>query len=264
MAGEHILRVRPIHSWETRSVSAEIELEPGRYEVLPKISASRDADKKVVEDVVKDWAEKNPQKLRQVGLNYDLANAKADMPDNGEPEKKETDKKKQQSKAEKKVQDEGDKNEKKEDMKEEAKEEKQEDEAKVNEKKEADPKDEKKAELTDEKSSETKATNADDDKNDKDKDKNKDKEKEKDKDKDKDKEKEKDKDKKDKKDDASQPESQSEEDGSTSPPWNAVCVIGVRVYAKDPQVSITLVKPKDPEEAAILDVDGATPAGATI
>lgn len=247
MAGEHILRVRPIHSWETRSVSAEIELEPGRYEVLPKISASRDADKMMVEDVVKDWAEKNPQKLRQVGLNYDLANAKADMPDDGEPEKKETDKKKQQSKAEKKVQDEGDKYEKKEDMKEETKEEKQEDEAKVNEKKEADPKDEKNAELTDEKLSETKAANADDDKNDKDKDKDKDK-----------------KEKGDKKDDASQPESQSEADESTSPPWNAVCVMGLRVYAKDPQVSIALVKPKDSEEAAILDVDGVTPAGATI
>ena len=47
-------------------------------------------------------------------------------------------------------------------------------------------------------------------------------------------------------------------------PWNAVCVLGLRVYSLDPEVTIKLVKPKDAEEAAILDVDGDTAAGATM
>jgi hypothetical protein len=47
-------------------------------------------------------------------------------------------------------------------------------------------------------------------------------------------------------------------------PWNAVCVLGLRVYSQDSEVSIKLVKPKDVEEGAILDVDGDTPAGATM
>lgn len=46
--------------------------------------------------------------------------------------------------------------------------------------------------------------------------------------------------------------------------WNAVCVLGLRVYSQDPEVSIKLVKPKDPEEGAVLDADGATQAGATM
>jgi hypothetical protein len=47
-------------------------------------------------------------------------------------------------------------------------------------------------------------------------------------------------------------------------PWNAVCVLGLRVYSQDPEVSINLVKPKDAEEGAILDIDGDTAAGATM
>lgn len=47
-------------------------------------------------------------------------------------------------------------------------------------------------------------------------------------------------------------------------PWNAVCVLGLRVYSKDPEVSIRLIKPKDAEEGAVLDADGATQAGATM
>jgi hypothetical protein len=51
---------------------------------------------------------------------------------------------------------------------------------------------------------------------------------------------------------------------STPKPWNAVCVLGLRVYSQDPEVSIKLVKPKDVAEGAILDVDGDTLAGATM
>lgn len=50
---------------------------------------------------------------------------------------------------------------------------------------------------------------------------------------------------------------------STPKPWNAVCVLGLRVYSQDSEISIKLVKPKD-EEAALLDVDGNTAAGATM
>ncbi|PYH76976.1 cysteine proteinase [Aspergillus uvarum CBS 121591] len=74
--GEHLLLVRPIQCRGNRSISAEVTLEPGRYEVLIKLLATRDSDKKNVEDVVKEWVEKNPQKLKQVAMNYDLANAK--------------------------------------------------------------------------------------------------------------------------------------------------------------------------------------------
>jgi len=52
---EHICRVRPVHDWENRSVSCEVELEPGKYEVLPKITATRYEWGKMVEDVVRDW-----------------------------------------------------------------------------------------------------------------------------------------------------------------------------------------------------------------
>lgn len=41
--------------WERRSVSCEIDLEPGRYEVLPKIVAERNKEAKMVEDVVREW-----------------------------------------------------------------------------------------------------------------------------------------------------------------------------------------------------------------
>jgi hypothetical protein len=51
---------------------------------------------------------------------------------------------------------------------------------------------------------------------------------------------------------------------NTPKTWNAVCVLGLRVYSQDPSVSIKLVKPKDVEEGAILDVDGGTMAGATM
>src|ERR1700761_770392 len=73
-AGEYLIRARS--DMGLRSVSAEIELEKGEYEVLPKILASRYSDKPAVEDVVKRYADQNPQKLRQLGVNHDIANAK--------------------------------------------------------------------------------------------------------------------------------------------------------------------------------------------
>ncbi|KAK4644612.1 hypothetical protein QC761_306400 [Podospora bellae-mahoneyi] len=78
---QHICRVRPVHQWESRSVSCEADLEPGRYEVLPKVTAERCDWRDQVQDVVKKWADKNPSKLRQVGMQYDLAHAKGGIPD---------------------------------------------------------------------------------------------------------------------------------------------------------------------------------------
>lgn len=46
--------------------------------------------------------------------------------------------------------------------------------------------------------------------------------------------------------------------------WNAVCVLGLRVYSQDSEVSIKLLKPKNVEEGAILDFGGETAAGATM
>jgi hypothetical protein len=53
------------------------------------------------------------------------------------------------------------------------------------------------------------------------------------------------------------------ESDSTPKPWNAVCVLGLRVYSQDPKVSIKLIKPRNEEEGAILDV-GDVAAGATM
>jgi hypothetical protein len=73
--GDHIVRARG--PWfGNRSTSAEIDLEAGTYEVLPKIEASRDADALDIREVVTKLAERNPHKLKQIGLNYDIANAK--------------------------------------------------------------------------------------------------------------------------------------------------------------------------------------------
>ncbi|KAK0726092.1 hypothetical protein B0H67DRAFT_482053 [Lasiosphaeris hirsuta] len=82
-AGDYICRVRPKaenFASSNRSVSCEVELEPGVYEVLPKITAQKDDEKPPVEAVVRALARRKPQKLRQVGLSFDLAHAKALRP----------------------------------------------------------------------------------------------------------------------------------------------------------------------------------------
>lgn len=74
-AGNYIIRVHG--PWVgIRSVSAEVYLGAGTYEVLPKIEAVRHLDALDVQEVVTKLAEHNPRKLRQIGLNYDIANAK--------------------------------------------------------------------------------------------------------------------------------------------------------------------------------------------
>jgi hypothetical protein len=323
-AGDHICRVRPVHDWENRSVSCEVHLEPGKYEVVPKITATRYPGKKMVEDVVKEWAEKNPQKLRQVGMQYDLAHAKGGVPDEDEllVKKREEEKAKKKAKkekakrkrkaekerekklrqkpmrvvmvdekekssdssttaaaaavaaaataedekeTEKKVDDEKKTEEKK--AEEAKKDEAKKDETKAEDKPAEEPaKEEKKAETsasdssTEGKPTPTSSTTSSEDEKPEEEKKTEEaaepvpeEDVEDDDDSD-------DSDDEDKEDEPKSTEELLEEG---PPPWNAVCVVGLRVYAMDPNVGITLVKPKSPEEGASLTVD-SEPAGATM
>ncbi|CRK38240.1 hypothetical protein BN1723_015294, partial [Verticillium longisporum] len=103
---DQICRVRPAHDMENRSVSCEVELEAGRYEVLPKITATREKDALSVGDLVKKYANVNPQKLRQVGMQYDLAHAKGGVPDeDGMLESKKTELKRKKAEKKKRMAD---------------------------------------------------------------------------------------------------------------------------------------------------------------
>jgi hypothetical protein len=59
-----------------RAVSCEVELKPGTYDVLPKITGIRNRRKPRVEEVIQKYANRRPQKLREIGLNFDLAHRK--------------------------------------------------------------------------------------------------------------------------------------------------------------------------------------------
>jgi hypothetical protein len=76
--GEEESIVRSLSPYESRrSASTELDLEAGTYTVLMKISASRNLMQPTVETVVKHACLENREKLLQVGLSYDLAHAKA-------------------------------------------------------------------------------------------------------------------------------------------------------------------------------------------
>ncbi|KAF3939988.1 Calpain-8 [Dactylella cylindrospora] len=59
-----------------RSVSCEVELEAGVWDVAYKITATKSDDKKSVEETVKETSVANRRKFLQVGMSYDLAHAK--------------------------------------------------------------------------------------------------------------------------------------------------------------------------------------------
>ncbi|KAK9646910.1 hypothetical protein HCH54_005638 [Aspergillus fumigatus] len=59
-----------------RSVSAEVNLDPGRYHVLVKVTAYRRDNVESTEEVVSRLAPIKREKLVQIGLSYDLAHAK--------------------------------------------------------------------------------------------------------------------------------------------------------------------------------------------
>jgi len=302
--GEHVVRASATQSWwPDRSISAEVNLEPGKYEVLPKISATRNLDKPIVEDVVKKAAEENPQKLRQIGLNYDIAHAKGGFEEEQEMKKKKLakEKKQKEEKLKKKKKEEEEKLRKEEEkLKKEEEEEKPKTDKAENgktdevaaEAKEVEIKpeegDDKKLEgKTEEKAkpdaetSNTEVINEGGSKADADKneiDTKEEKVEKKSEGETSSGEKKSEPEPEPKTDDEakpsseeqpdpeeSEPESTAEVKGKEAPnPWNAIAVIGLRVYSKDPKLTVGLVKPKDPEEAALLDVDGGVSgAGAT-
>lgn len=289
--GDYVCRVRPKTEdffRDNRSVSCEIDLEPGVYEVLPKITA-RKSGKSTVESVVALLADAAPQKLRQVGLSFDLAHAKALKSDLAREQEAEERKKK---KAEEK-------------KKEEAAKAKAEEEKKVAEK--AAKGNDKKKSTKDEKEERTEGDKPkkEDAKGDEEKEKASEEvkaemEEEEDEESDEDEELEGEadgtaakEDEKPKKESAGSDgedsdDSQTEghpdtdekdltageaeegevsgetaggpddefvpEDGSGAS-WNAVCVIGLRVYSQDSSLTITLADPKNAEEASSVAVN---------
>ncbi|KAF2666817.1 cysteine proteinase [Microthyrium microscopicum] len=76
---DYIVRARGL--WRDRSISAEVDLEPGTYEVIPQVIAQRYDTRQMVEDQVKKFAESKPQKLRQIGMNHDMAVMKGNVPE---------------------------------------------------------------------------------------------------------------------------------------------------------------------------------------
>ncbi|KAH7128524.1 hypothetical protein B0J11DRAFT_431772 [Dendryphion nanum] len=325
--GDHIVRARG--AWfGNRSISAEVDLEPGQYEVVPKIVAYKNDGTPDVHEVVTKVANKNPQKLRQIGMNYDIANAKGIIEISEEEKKKKADKKKEAEEKKRKEKEDAEKEKaefeawKKEKKEREEKEKAEKDnkaskESKKDETTEATSSEEKKEDPSStavEEKKETTTASSNEKKTDL-SETSKETVKESN-----DAAKEKptvttksqavsvekqdspvvDPSPADKEvnsavatsSDVSSsaqdtPPSSGDETGHSPPgagptggdvptattskvedkkqkPWNAVCVMGLRVYSQDVEVSIKLVKPTDPEETAVLDADGATPAGATM
>ena len=71
---DYLVRSHSSH-FMARSVNAEIDLDPGRYHVLMKLTAFRHDDEPT-EAIVRRVASTRREKLVQVGLSYDLAHAK--------------------------------------------------------------------------------------------------------------------------------------------------------------------------------------------
>lgn len=62
-----------------RSVSTDLELDPGTYSVLMKITARRDQELDTPKDIIKKNVKMRQNKLIQTGLSYDLAHAKGEI-----------------------------------------------------------------------------------------------------------------------------------------------------------------------------------------
>ncbi|CAD6440215.1 25a5be1b-f331-47d8-a488-368a5033da88 [Sclerotinia trifoliorum] len=73
--------------WMRRSVTAELELPAGEYDVLMKVKAFKDGSSLPVEDVVRNNAKKRRDKLSRIGLSYDLAHAKGIVKETPEEKK---------------------------------------------------------------------------------------------------------------------------------------------------------------------------------
>ncbi|KAI9644088.1 hypothetical protein NHQ30_007440 [Ciborinia camelliae] len=73
--------------WMRRSVTAELELPAGEYDVLMKVKAFKDRSSLPVEDVVRNNAKKRRDKLSRIGMSYDLAHAKGVVKETPEEKK---------------------------------------------------------------------------------------------------------------------------------------------------------------------------------
>ena len=62
-----------------RSVSTDLELDPGTYSVLMRITATRNTRLTTPENVIRENCKNRQNKLIQVGLSYDLAHAKGEI-----------------------------------------------------------------------------------------------------------------------------------------------------------------------------------------
>ena len=79
--GQEDYVVRTISPYcQTRSVNVELELEAGEYTVLLKVNATRDRDVLPIEEVVRRNARDRRDKLVAVGMSYDLAHSKGQVP----------------------------------------------------------------------------------------------------------------------------------------------------------------------------------------
>lgn len=63
----------------SRSVSTDLELDPGTYSVLMKITARRYQELDIPQDIIKKNVKMRQNKLIQTGLSYDLAHAKGEI-----------------------------------------------------------------------------------------------------------------------------------------------------------------------------------------
>jgi hypothetical protein len=74
--------------WMRRSVTAELELPAGDYDVLMKVEAVRSRGGLPVEQVVRNNAKERRDKLVRIGMAYDLAHAKGQIHETDEEKKR--------------------------------------------------------------------------------------------------------------------------------------------------------------------------------
>jgi len=75
--GEDVYLLRSMEdSGSNRSVKAEVDLDPGTYNVLVKVTASRDALAQTPEEVIKTYRDSRREKLLAIGNSFDLIHSK--------------------------------------------------------------------------------------------------------------------------------------------------------------------------------------------
>jgi hypothetical protein len=88
------------NSGSGRSCSAELELEPGKYIICIKVTASRYGESKTVQEVIKENQSERRDKLLDVGRSFDLIHSKGNL---REMEKELLENEKKEKKADKKA-----------------------------------------------------------------------------------------------------------------------------------------------------------------